>query len=66
MTDEAPSEQGAEEPIEDLEAPATAQSDVVGGAGCGKPSLECIGSTCVLTEADCIGKKTHVVIVYEG
>jgi hypothetical protein len=31
MTDEQRSEEGAEEAIEDLEAPAAAQSDVAGG-----------------------------------
>lgn len=38
MTDEERRQEGAEEPIEDLEAPARAQQDVTGGAACYDPS----------------------------
>jgi hypothetical protein len=34
MTDEERNQEGAEQHIEDLEAPADAQSDVAGGLGC--------------------------------
>jgi hypothetical protein len=38
MTDEEHQREGAEEQIEDLEAPAASQGDVVGGAHCIEPS----------------------------
>jgi len=65
-TNEQSNEEGAEEAIEDLEAPADAQSDIAGGQGCGKPSVECMFSTCEATEALC-GRKTatHEIVVYE-
>ena len=68
MTFDQSDEEGAEEAIEDLEAPADAQSDVGGGQGqgCGKPSLECLAPTCGVTAAFCYDKPaTHDVIVYE-
>jgi len=66
MTFEHSDEEGAEEAIEDLEAPADAQSDVAGGEGCGKPSLECFEPTCTASAAFCINRTaTHDVIVYE-
>ena len=67
MTFEHSDEEGAEEAIEDLEAPADAQSDVAGGQnqGCGKPSMMCIDPTCALTEAACFDKKTHDIVVLE-
>ena len=40
MTDEQRNEEGAEEAIEDLDAPAAEQGDVAGGM-CYKPSLIC-------------------------
>ena len=45
MTDEQRDEEGEEEAIEDLEAPATTQDDVAGGAACGKPSVLCQAPT---------------------
>jgi hypothetical protein len=71
MTDEERKEEGAEESIEDLEAPAGAQDDVAGGAGCqggscGRPSLVCSSATCVVTEAYCTEKTaTRKVVVYD-
>lgn len=71
MTDEEREQEGAEEDVEDLEAPAKQQEDVAGGAGCqggscGKPSLRCEGGTCVITEALCTEKTaTRDVVVYE-
>lgn len=58
MTDERHDEEGAEEGIEDLEAPAEAQEDVAGGAGCSdSPSCNytvlCLGGTCKLTKTTC-------------
>ncbi len=41
MTDEERKEEGAEEAIEDLEAPAAAQDDVAGGLGPCKPTNAC-------------------------
>lgn len=54
MTDDermARSEEGAEEAIEDLEAPATAQEDVAGGlcpsnTACHLPTQACSNPTC--------------------
>jgi hypothetical protein len=51
MTNEERKAEGAEEAIEDLEAPATAQEDVAGGAlcgakSCGNPSMVCSAGTC--------------------
>jgi hypothetical protein len=65
-------EEGAEEAIEDLEAPAMAQGDVVGGAHCIRPS--CVGQSvvvacsdvspsCKATTADC-QDGTHVVVIH--
>ena len=63
MTDEGHSEEGAEEAVEDLEAPASAQADVAGGAGCGDPSMVC-NVTCQATNAKCIDM-SHRVDVFE-
>jgi hypothetical protein len=65
-TNEQSKEEGAEEAIEDLEAPADAQGDIAGGQGCGKPSVVCLFDTCAATEAVC-GRKTatHDIVVYE-
>jgi hypothetical protein len=71
----SPEEQneGAEEAIEDLEAPAAAQGDVAGGAkACLPPTCKnasktvglCEGETCVVTSWDCTGD-THYVTVFE-
>ena len=68
MTFEHSDEEGAEEGIEDLEAPADAQGDVAGGKGqgCGKPSMECAAPTCAMTDAACMDKSaTHEILVYE-
>lgn len=72
MTEEERNEEGAEESVEDLQAPAEAQENVAGGAGgcgspsCGKPSIRCGGNTCVVSEAYCTDKKaTHDIVVYE-
>ena len=72
MTEEERNEEGAEESVEDLQAPAEAQEDVAGGAGgcgsptCGKPSLRCFSPTCAQTEAYCTEKKaTHDIVVFE-
>jgi hypothetical protein len=71
VTDEERKKEGAEEGIEDLEAPAESLDDVAGGAGCqggscGRPSLKCSGGTCVVTEAMCAKKSaTRDVVVYE-
>jgi hypothetical protein len=46
MTEEERDQEGAEEAIEDLEAPATAQRDVAGGMGCTSPSCHLPTSGC--------------------
>ncbi len=59
MTEEELREEGAEEAIEDLEAPAAAQEDVAGGRAlcgpksCGHPSLVCQSPTCTRTVTNC-------------
>lgn len=60
-------DEGAEENVEDLEAPAEAQEDVGGGMACpGKPSMACAPPTCVKTEAVCRAQPpSHDIVVYE-
>lgn len=69
MTDEERSGEGAEETVEDLEAPAATQEDVAGGAGTncpGKPSMVCAAPTCTATKVVCRTKDTmHDLVVYE-
>ena len=52
MTDEERSGEGAEDAIEDLEAPATAQSDVAGGLGPCRPTNACAPVNTVVTHCD--------------
>lgn len=64
MTDEERTGEGAEESIEDLDAPAEAQGDVVGGANecmyptCHQPNsrlvVYCRPPTCNDTQSDCL------------
>jgi len=66
MTDEQREEEGEEEAIEDLDAPADVQRDVAGGEGCGKPSLICAEPTCSVSHAACFPKSpTNIVVVWE-
>jgi hypothetical protein len=74
MTDQEREREGAEEPIEDLEAPAEAQQDVAGGgmachpAGtCGSPSAVCEPSrgSCIMTSAECRLDSRKIVIGYQ-
>ena len=66
MTEREREEEGAEEAIEDLEAPAGAQEDVAGGIPCpGKPSAVCAEPTCRATHALCRSKDTHDIVVYD-
>lgn len=53
MTDEKRKDEGHEEQIEDLEAPAEAQDDVAGGL-CASPTNICVQPTCIDTKTDCI------------
>jgi hypothetical protein len=72
MTDEERRREGAADDIEDLEAPAGSQADVVGGAHCIKPScarnsdvvVACsdITATCKASTFNC-DNATHVIIV---
>jgi hypothetical protein len=54
MTDEERKEEGTDEAIEDLEAPADAQADVAGGEVCAKPTTICADPSCVDTVRRCI------------
>jgi hypothetical protein len=73
MTDEERREEGAEEGIEDLEAPGAAQEEVVGGlTRCQQPT--CVGNTdvstfcrqptCKATKQDC-QLETAAVVIHE-
>lgn len=74
MTDDDHSEEGAEEAIEDLEAPASAQGAVAGGvvaSRCpekGGVSTICVGGTCTPPSAIlCLpGTSTGKIVVYEA
>ena len=71
MTDDEFREEGAEDPIEDLEAPASVQGDVAGGNdGLGpcphKPSAVCAAPTCKATAVLCRNPDTASdLVVYE-
>jgi len=53
MSDDHEIDEAAEEPVEDLEAPAEALGDVAGG-GCQKfTAIICISPTCAATEFEC-------------
>jgi hypothetical protein len=73
MTEEERKQEGADESIEDLEAPAAAIADVAGGVGtaCSKPtclnqssvSTFCQGITCGFTMSRCdLGTASVVVL----
>jgi hypothetical protein len=66
MTDEQKREEGAEEAIEDLDAPAAAQGDVVGGKKCEPVScgytVLCLGGTCKLTKTTCEDTSRKVIV----
>ena len=49
MTDEERSQEGGEDAIEDLEAPAAAQGDVAGGMGPCRPTNACAPVNTVVT-----------------
>lgn len=66
MTSRERNDEGAEEPIEDLTAPAEAQDDVAGGRGCGTPSMVCAAPTCKTSAALCRDMTaSHDIVVYE-
>jgi len=66
MTDEQKREEGAEEAIEDLEAPAEAQQDVAGGAKCTPVtctySVLCLGGTCKFTKTTCEDHSGKIIV----
>jgi hypothetical protein len=70
MTDKERRDEGAEETIEDLEAPAESQDDVAGGApckgaSCVSPTMRCAVPTCKDTKAFCAdAPATHDIVVY--
>lgn len=64
MSEHERDDEGAPEPIEDLDAPAGAQEDVAGGAACGSPSVICQAPTCTDTAAKCT-QLSHKNVVYE-
>ncbi|HXD57093.1 MAG TPA: hypothetical protein VN606_04210 [Thermoleophilaceae bacterium] len=73
MTDEERKREGAEEEIEDLEAPASAQEDVAGGGmachpapSCGRPSVVCAPNqpgSCEVTQAVC-DRNSHKIVIF--
>jgi hypothetical protein len=69
MTDKDRKEEGAEEAIEDLEAPAAAQEDVAGGRGlpptmyCKRPT--CMGTCSNATAGGPCGPKSVIVVQVE-
>lgn len=72
MTDEHGGEEGAEEAIEDLEAPAAAWADVAGGMviQCHLPTNACSNPTCTSqtyckpgTVQGCDGKTCAITVV---
>jgi hypothetical protein len=74
MTEEERGSEGAEETIEDLEAPAASQAGVAGGVkGCIEPScydpdtrvaLLCAPPTCKVTKSGC-SFDTSAIVVHE-
>jgi hypothetical protein len=66
MTDEQKRQEGAEEAIEDLEAPAAAQEDVAGGAACEPVScgytVLCLGGTCKITKTTCENTSRKIIV----
>jgi len=73
MTDEERMREGAEEEIEDLEAPAGATGDIVGGAHCIPPS--CAQNTDIVVACSDLSKSckastfgcqdgTHVIVIH--
>jgi hypothetical protein len=75
VTDEHRSDEGAEEAVEDLEAPAEALSDVKGGlegcigtcAGATKVVVECQAPTCTQnTQPPDCHINTAVVVIHEA
>ena len=65
MTDDKRRDEGIQEPIEDLEAPAASQEGVHGGAGC-MPTEVCEAKpSCNITSRECPVKATDLVIVHE-
>ena len=75
MTPDEQRDEGAEEPIEDLQAPAEALQDVTGGGHvCTKPTCHgntdymgyCLGSTCHATDSVCVGTGSKSIIVAEA
>jgi hypothetical protein len=69
MTEAERNEEGAEDTVEDLEAPASAQEDVAGGEGTNCPgaaSAVCANPTCRATKVLCRSKDTMTdFVVYE-
>jgi hypothetical protein len=62
MTNDEPSEEASEELVEDLDAPAAAQRDVVGGRCLENTHRECVGATCDLSEFKCSPNSDVVVV----
>lgn len=69
MTDEERSQEGADEEIEDLEAPAAAQGDVAGGLLC-RPTNRCAPVNTVVAcqppTQYCAPPTCHATSVYEA
>jgi hypothetical protein len=75
MTPDELRDEGAEDPIEDLQAPAETLLDVAGGAHvCTQPTCHgntdymgyCLGPTCSATKLDCVSAGSRTIIVHEA
>jgi|SwirhirootsSR2_FD_contig_41_5996449_length_705_multi_2_in_0_out_0_1 hypothetical protein len=67
MTDEERNQEGGEETLEDLEAPAEAQGDVAGGQicgarSCGNPSMICVDTCPSHTYTKCSDLSKMIVV----
>jgi hypothetical protein len=52
LTDEERRQEGAEDEIEDLEAPGAAQQDVAGGLGPCRPTNDCAPNNTLITHCE--------------
>jgi len=63
MTDEERKHEGAEEEIEDLEAPAAEQDEVVGGGCIDHTNHWCMGETCEATRCEAGAGGLHSYVI---
>ena len=63
MTDEERKQEGADEEIEDLEAPAAAQGDVAGGGCIDHTNHWCMGETCAASKCEAGAGGLHSFVI---